>query len=1365
MDKASRFAVKRPVPILIGLLTVALFTVAGCGRSGSSGSSGTTAGRPPGATPEAKGCPNGVLPTSLINGGNLVISNECHVTQAGIYEYDAINIVNNGSLIFNNDNDANYKVDLWASAIIIENGGAMIAGFTTEPWGSNGGTLTVHLYGRGPEKRGGAVKPALCRTEEGKDVGPCGVPNNFWKVSDNTNGNKLDKLYPATCKPDSELPSKDCFYQYNPLPGDTLFSTKPGYFGNKVLALSYGGTLDLYGWKGATYDAKVDANPADTGDSWVRLDNCDGKSCTSVPAGTTQLVLSHKVNWQPKDSIVVTSTDYVMSHSEVHQIKAVSSDGLTVTLEDGLKNPHVAKVYDLQSRVDPKRSGLTDLKQVDTRAAVGLLTRSIRIVSGGDKLGEEFPLPPTYPSDTEGYYYGGHTVYRQGFKQLQLQGVEFYQLGQGGRIAHYPVHFHLARKVPADTFVKDCSVWDSMTRWYVIHNTSGVTLQRDVGLRSYGHGYYLEDATETNNKLYANLGVSAVAAAYDALNPRRVPGILNAPNYPKVNDAPVPKEPNAPYHSDVNQPTVFWITNGWNDFQYNMAVGADTCGTCFWMVPAYNSTAGRYMHWTGYASEQKDHGHAATTPLMSFIGNTCSTAPNSFNVVGNEGACNGVGMDQIGPTGDGADHPGTLQPVKNPFISKKEEAPSVYPPDQKAASSDYYPNVDQGGGRFPSICTAGEDGDCSTTPRCGTGADCGVTVLDHYTTSFNFAQSNFAALWLRPHWYLLVDSAITDVQFGGVTFVTGGSWTYSDFPVGTWQVAYKDVFVGHTQPQDPKDSSFNPYAEDDGPFNPQSLKLDAKFKCDNPSSQHTYCLSKNNGVDVQLVDFAVNQRLYNIYDGPNVEDSNAYLDVTPTTLTDCSPVNSGNDHNCENSTVPYGRIKGIRRDGSSCYLPNAAIAWKQPNGFFYPPAFHSKNLYFNNAEIRHFVIEPLYKKNGFDTDVDLTREEYCTFTNDMWTNFSDVDRQTELTDDDGTLTGLVSGSSNPYGPTISVNEDSFFTAPEETAQCASDKTGLVPPGTAKTSPYDFETSVVYPDCGNSNNQPASCGDNWAVDCTHLSCYGVPLYRQLLTPSEYSQWKSTGERPSIRMAGQAITQRSTLTVNHGDYYIETTVPAATQKASGPLINAFEGGKRYHVFLLYATPSTRQTYRLFVGADFEMSTLKAERASINTGAVPFTTVDPKPSSWIFTPPGSDGILTVTIDDSFSDFKTRYDTARANLCQPAAFCQLDNGVCKFKDPDNIFGYLLTEYGQSTLDQICQENNQDVDCPEGGCYGFGFTLPADFVTKAETAKTPDPSCLTLANNPSFATALTPVDSTTAGSCFYNAPPPSGLFCATPKP
>ncbi|HKA30065.1 MAG TPA: hypothetical protein VKH82_11845 [Candidatus Binatia bacterium] len=44
-----------------------------------------------------------------------------------------------------------------------------------------------------------------------------------------------------------------------------------------------------------------------------------------------------------------------------------------------------------------------------------------------------------------------------------------------------------------------------------------------------------------------------------------------------------------PYHSDSDTPSVFWIMNGWNDFQYNFAAGAGSCGVCYWLVPGYNS--------------------------------------------------------------------------------------------------------------------------------------------------------------------------------------------------------------------------------------------------------------------------------------------------------------------------------------------------------------------------------------------------------------------------------------------------------------------------------------------------------------------------------------------------------------------------------------------------------------------------------------------------------------------------------------------------------------------------------------------------------------------------------------------------------
>ena len=46
------------------------------------------------------------------------------------------------------------------------------------------------------------------------------------------------------------------------------------------------------------------------------------------------------------------------------------------------------------------------------------------------------------------------------------------------------------------------------------------------------------------------------------------------------------------------------MTNGWNDFEYNMAAGATSCGVCYWLVPAFNSGPSGNQFWTSYAGEQ-----------------------------------------------------------------------------------------------------------------------------------------------------------------------------------------------------------------------------------------------------------------------------------------------------------------------------------------------------------------------------------------------------------------------------------------------------------------------------------------------------------------------------------------------------------------------------------------------------------------------------------------------------------------------------------------------------------------------------------------------------------------------------------------
>jgi hypothetical protein len=960
--------------------------------------------------PPPRNCMGGMsLPSG--DGGDVKITGKC-VVGAGTYTYHYMNIYRGGMLIFLDE-----KIDLWVNSILVERDGLLMAGTSSAPIGTQGGKLVIHLHGKDQGIKGKGIP---CQY----DI-RCGVPEGYW-ISNPT--------APV------ELPGgvKDYFYKYEPLKfGD---GDPEAYFGYKVLGVGYGGSLLLYGRDGACYTSEEcgELKASNSGMSWTRLTE-------SVDEGADTLKLDREVNWQKDDRIVVTTTDYVAPHSEVVTVDSVNNDGGTavITLSDHISFPHNGKRYDLSDLPagvgpEPDPTQPPDApRSVETRAAVALLSRSIQIISADDDDSDNFTG-----------FFGGHTVFRQGFQKIDIHGVQFSEMGQGGRIMHYPVHFHMARKTPAGTTIADCSVDDSMTRWYVLHATQGVTLERNVGYLSFGHGYYLEDGTETDNKLYSNIGISVRAAVQnDTVNPRGVPGILDAkyPEWFKPQEA-------VPFHSDVDHPTVFWIMNGWNDFEYNMASGADACGACYWLVPGFNSGMSRMQKWESYASEQVDPAHAGMTPLYKFVGNYCNTAMNSFNTIGNTVKC---------------------APIinENPDLKFNQLAPVINPlaPDIGSGEADaYYPKVDSGGGRWATLCPSGLKGNnCGTITRCGYkhGENCAVTVLDHYTSSYNWAETNFSAIWLRPQWYLFTNSAVTDVQNGGLSFITGGGYTASDVVPGHWALAYQNVFVGNTQ-----DPAGDYFASNAGPFNPDTNMLCEKKTDGAPAG--VYCMNRNLGLIMLLANFGTNQRFFNIYDGPAYQDSNAYVHITPTDLVGCKPRET--QGKCQNTDWMYGQVLGVtqRRPAEGqgpCYLPNAAIAWKQPNGFYYPPAFHSSNLYFQDVPIRHFVIEPLFLPGTFKFDEDAAKIRYCNWETSMFSSFTDVDRQTELNDDDGSLTGQIG--------TISVNEDPYFNAPVEQIECGSDVPEFTPPGTAKTSPYDYVTTVEYPACG------LSCGPRvWNRTC-------------------------------------------------------------------------------------------------------------------------------------------------------------------------------------------------------------------------------------------------------------------------------------------
>jgi cell migration-inducing and hyaluronan-binding protein len=144
-----------------------------------------------------------------------------------------------------------------------------------------------------------------------------------------------------------------------------------------------------------------------------------------------------------------------------------------------------------------------------------------------------------------------------------------------------------------------------------------------------------------------------------------------------------------------------------------------------------------YEYWTGYAGEQVSapstsgpYSRAGLTPLQEFFHNSCSTAMTSVQTVGQTSPCFGVALS------DGA-------PFQKALISTSAPTPGTN------NAIGYYPNTSND--RFPTICSGTG---CNTVAPCAAGnlGNCAVTVLDHFTSAFNWAQENYSAIWLRINW-------------------------------------------------------------------------------------------------------------------------------------------------------------------------------------------------------------------------------------------------------------------------------------------------------------------------------------------------------------------------------------------------------------------------------------------------------------------------------------------------------------------------------------------------------------------------------------------------------------------------------------
>jgi len=319
-----------------------------------------------------------------------------------------------------------------------------------------------------------------------------------------------------------------------------------------------GGELSLFG----------DSSQA----SWARLGPLPAPGWQGGGApNAAQLVLDQNVSWNQGDSIVVSSTDYDMEQAEPATL-ASNATGQSLLLNSNLVHPHYSSVLDSRAS--------SNTKSIDMRAAVGRLTRNIRIVGdtgsearwGGDLMIMEDELSnAATPTAT----------------RATLSFVEFARMGKYGALGRYPIHFHKCGDMSNRALVEGCSIHEAYHRAVVVHGTHNVVVRDNVAYDVFGHAFMLEDGDETGNRFEHNLGMVVRTPEVEPTDPQ-----TNQPINRDLHLGEAITWSGATFTAFGGQffryhdrtPAVFWISNYANEYVDNVAAGSEGYGFTFDMA-------------------------------------------------------------------------------------------------------------------------------------------------------------------------------------------------------------------------------------------------------------------------------------------------------------------------------------------------------------------------------------------------------------------------------------------------------------------------------------------------------------------------------------------------------------------------------------------------------------------------------------------------------------------------------------------------------------------------------------------------------------------------------------------------------------
>ena len=314
--------------------------------------------------------------------------------------------------------------------------------------------------------------------------------------------------------------------------------------------------------------------------AWVKLG-------ATAKAGDTAVSLADAVTgWKAGDRVIVTGTQVhgnAKTESLTEERILTAIDGAKLTFDKPLTMLH--------------------LGDGEYRAEVANLSRNV-LVESADPAGVR-----------------GHTMYHKN-SAGSLSYTEFRHLGKKDVLGKYALHFHLCRDTMRGSSVVGCSIWDSQNRWLTIHGTDYLVVRDNVGYKSVGHGFFLEDGTETYNVLDRNLAIGAVRGK---------------------------KLPKQVLPFDANAGAGFWWTCSLNAFTRNVAT---ECGNYGFRYEATPSSALKLIFPIRQPDGTRKLLDPRTLPFVRFEDNEAHSSHGLY------GVNLGEGVNRVGPD------------MKHPFVVK-----------------------------------------------------------------------------------------------------------------------------------------------------------------------------------------------------------------------------------------------------------------------------------------------------------------------------------------------------------------------------------------------------------------------------------------------------------------------------------------------------------------------------------------------------------------------------------------------------------------------------------------------------------------------------------------------------------------------